>query len=140
MIDINVNSKVYIDTNIFIYFIEQVEPFYGRVKDLLALMSDVGATICTSELTVAECLHRPFRNGDKQLVETYELLFEQSGDVGLVELSGILAKRAVANGAPIGLKLADAIHYISALDEGCDVFVSSDAKFKSTKTMHVITL
>ncbi|HEY8579841.1 MAG TPA: PIN domain-containing protein [Beijerinckiaceae bacterium] len=133
-------SRIYVDRNIFIYFIEKVEPGYARARDFFLRASEVGATLCTSEITVAECLHKPYRTGDAQLVDTYEFLFERSGDVTLLPLSGAVAKRAAAAGARIGLKLVDAIHFVSALDEGCDLFVSADGQFPSTPSMAVVSL
>jgi predicted nucleic acid-binding protein len=135
---ITAQSKLYIDTNIFIYFIERVDPFYQPIKQIFAHISDVGATIYTSEITIAECLHKPYRSGDRQLIGIYELLFERSNDVKLIELSGPLAKRAAEIGAPLGLRLIDSIHYVSALAQGCTFFISSDAKFKSTAELEVM--
>lgn len=140
MSKITASSKIYIDTNIFIYFIERVDPFYDRARGLFTSISTIGATLYTSEITIAECLHKPYRIGDSQLVEIYEYLFEKSGDVTLLALNGIVAKRAVTLGAPLGLRLVDAIHYISALEAGCDFFVSTDVKFKSTEAMTIMTL
>ena len=140
MNNITAASKIYIDTNIFIYLIERVEPFYEQVSALFAAISEAGARLFTSEITVAECLHKPCRSQNTQLIAIYELLFEKSSDVTLLTLNGNVAKRAVAYGAPLGLKLIDAIHVVSALDGGCDVFVSTDKKFKSTAAMRVINL
>jgi predicted nucleic acid-binding protein len=140
MSDFEKGSLVYIDSNIFIYFIEMTPGFLPLVKNLFAQMAKSGATAVTSQLTLAECIYQPSRNEDPELVLLYESLFEKSGDVEMLALDGALLKRAALNGGALGLKLLDAIHFISALEAGCDFFVTADSAFKSGPAMKVLRL
>jgi predicted nucleic acid-binding protein len=133
-------SLVYLDSNIFIYFIETAPGFHPLVKDVFAHVASVGAIVLTNELTLAECIYQPSRDEDQELVLLYEGLLEKSGDVGLLELDGALVKRAALNGGALGLKLFDAIHFVSALEAGCHIFVTADAAFKSGPAMKVLRL
>lgn len=140
MIEISEASRVYVDSNVFIYFIEKSEKFFVQVSSLFEHAEKVGARLMTSELTIAECIYKPAQDGDRKAVNAYEALFEQSDDIEIVALDGALAKRAALAGGLLGLKLIDAIHYVSALDAGCDFFITADAAFKSTPKMKVLRL
>ena len=137
MDEIDGRSSVYVDTNIFIYFIEATPGMFERVVALLNHANRVGARLVTCELTVAECLYKPHRDGDAELIAGYEKLFA-SGGVEITPLDGGLARRAARHGGELGLKLIDAIHYIAALEAGCDVFVTGDARFRSGPYMRVV--
>lgn len=134
------SSVVYIDTNIFVYFVEAAPDFFQKAKELFEHAAAVGARLVTSEITLAECIYRPSQENDAALVSVYEMLFEQSGEVALVPLDGAIAKRAAAAGGGLGLKLIDAVHYMSALEAGCDFFVTSDAAFRSGPKMAVLRI
>jgi predicted nucleic acid-binding protein len=140
MNEIERGSLVYLASNIFIYFIETTPGFHPLVKDLFAHVAQVGAIVLTSELTLAECIYQPGRDVDQPLVLLYKSLLERSGDVELLELDGALVKRAALDGGAIGLKLFDAIHFVSALEVGCDFFITADAAFKSGPAMKVMRL
>eukprot|EP01035_Chromulina_nebulosa_P019050 gene19050-biopygen14352 len=133
-------SSVYIDTNIFIYWVEAVEPFFGDTKALFKRIGEVSCRVVTSEITLAECLYKPARDGDDALVALYERLFEQSGDIDLAALNGDVTKKAAKNGGILGLKLIDAVHYVTALENGCDYFVTSDDRFRSGPAMQVLRI
>jgi predicted nucleic acid-binding protein len=134
------SSVVYVDTNIFVYFVEAVPDFFQKTKELFEHAAAVGARLVTSEITLAECIYRPCQENDAPLVSVYETLFEQSGEIELVPLDGAIAKRAATAGGGLGLKLIDAVHYLSALEAGCDFFVTSDSAFRSGPKMAVLRI
>lgn len=140
MIEITSASRVYVDFNIFVYFLELTPEFFIKAKVFFEWIDSVGARIFTNEFTLAECIYHPSRAGNLTLVAKYELLLEDESDMQLLVLDGGLAKRAAAAGGQLGLKLADAIHFVSALEAGCDVFVTADVSFKSGPAMRVLRL
>jgi predicted nucleic acid-binding protein len=139
MNDIVTASRVYIDTNIFIFYIEGSDKFFPSVKGFFEHLGMVGASIVTSEITVAECLYKPCQREDQNLIDIYEEFFEKSGMIELFPLDGPLTKQAALHGGQLRLKLIDSIHYESALQAGCDFFVSADTRFKSGPKMRVLT-
>jgi len=130
-------ATIYVDANILIYFIDAEGDFAERAADFFRRSHEAGARLVTSELTMAECLYKPHRDGDGARVALYETAFK-SGFIALYPLSGDLAVRAAEVGGSLGLKLVDAIHYLSALEAGCDVFVTADRRFRSCEQMEVI--
>ncbi len=138
MNEISSASRVYVDSNIFIYLLESESGLFDKTKAFFTHVDAVGARVVTNEITVAECVYRPGRDGNFPLVSKYETLFEKDGEVEMAPLDGPLAKRAALFGGAMGLKLIDAIHYMSALEAGCDFFVTADTAFKSGPEMTVM--
>jgi predicted nucleic acid-binding protein len=133
-------SKVYVDSNMFIYQFEKLEGFWERVALRFSEVEKQGGRLFTSELTVAECCYKPAGEGNALLLSAYEDFFEESGEVELVSLSGDLVKGAALVGASVGLKLLDAIHYVSALEAGCTHFLTGDKAFRSGAELKVVQL
>ena len=131
-------SAVYIDANVFIYFVERTPDFFDKARALFTALAEGEARVLTSELTVAECLFHPARNGNIRLVSVYERFFDPEGDVRLIPLTGAVAKQAAQAGGSWGLKLLDAIHYVSALESGCTAFVTADSRFRSGPALKVV--
>ena len=140
VIRIKPSSLVYIDTNVFIYFVEGEAALFHKANALFAHIDQVGARLATSEITIAECLYKPSQTNNKRAISTYEELLEHNREIEKISLTGELAKRASLNGSRIGLKLVDAIHYTSALDAGCDFFATADNQFRSGPAMTVISV
>jgi len=58
-------SFVYIDTNIFVYFIEFNEEFSKKAISVFEHIQSDDARIITSVLTQGECLYKPYKNNEK---------------------------------------------------------------------------
>jgi predicted nucleic acid-binding protein len=138
MNEFDLSSRVYVDSNIFIYFIEKHAGFLTQVRSIFDEVSVSGGVLLTSELTLAEWLCLPARQEDLELVALYLELFETSGDVEQIALTGQVAKQAAMVAGQMKLKLLDAIHYVSALNAGCTHFLSADAIFKVVPSITVI--
>ncbi len=138
MLRIGPQALVYVDSNIFIYFVEGEDRLFAKANAFFAHIDIVGARLATSEMTLAECLYKPNFDQNALLIETYENLLESNDEVLKIELSGRLAKQAAIIGGRIGLKLMDAIHYVSALESGCDFLVTADTQFRSGPALTVL--
>jgi predicted nucleic acid-binding protein len=136
MAEFQPGSRIYVDSNIWIYFIEGNPDFAQAVRTLFQAADAAGARLATNEIAVAECLYKPSTEGNAPLLDIYERLFG-SGEIDILLLDGTLAKQAALHGGQLGLKLIDAIHYLSALNHGCNWFITSDARFKSGPDMKV---
>ncbi len=137
MDNIRPGASVYIDTNIFVYYVEADPQFVHTARTCFLALEAGNATILTSELTIAECLYYPSKMDNLAAIAAYERLFA-SGEIGILPIYGALARRAAAHGGKLGLKLLDAMHYFTALEAGCEVFVTNDRCFRSGPAMRVI--
>jgi predicted nucleic acid-binding protein len=50
--------KIYLDANFFIYALEEIAPWAGMAKQILAFLDRGLCAAVTSELSLAECLQR----------------------------------------------------------------------------------
>ena len=131
---------VYLDSNILIYWIERADHFTQAIRIFFAECASAGCSLVTSELTLAECLYKPEREGDRRLVSLFEIALAPGGDIRLLEVSGPLVIRAARRGGSLGLKLLDAIHYLSAIEAGANLFVTADSAFQSTADLTVLRI
>jgi predicted nucleic acid-binding protein len=139
MAELQRGSRLYIDTNIWIYYIEAHPEFVQQVRNFFVSVEAAAGTLVTNEITVAECLYKPSADNNLAAINAYSSLFD-SGEIELIPLDGVLTRQAAMQGGKLGLKLIDAIHYISALSHGCDHFITSDTRFKSGPGMKVVTI
>ncbi len=139
MVEFPNGSRLYLDTNIWIYYIEANPSFVRKVHDVIVAAEATVSTLVTNEITVAECLYKPSTDDNLTAMQAYDQLFA-SGEIELVPLDGALARQAASHGGKLGLKLIDAIHYMSALTSGCDHFITSDARFRSVPGLKVLTI
>lgn len=137
-IDLVAGSAVYVDSNVFIYFIEKVPERFGPVQEVFTLLAERQARVLTSELAIAECLYLPARGKNWKLVAVYDVFFGKTGDIAVLPLSGALAKSASLLGGNLGLKLLDAIHYVTAIEAGCAAFLTGDRRIRSSSSLRVI--
>jgi predicted nucleic acid-binding protein len=84
-------------------------------------------TVVTSELTLAEVLVGPLRQGDAVLAVRRENLWRQPNARMLPVTESVLRETARLRAAIPALKTPDAIHAATALLHGCVLFVPTDA-------------
>jgi hypothetical protein len=68
-------NRVYLDTNLFIYAVEEIVPYADQVKPLLQAADRGEIELVTSLLALTETLVMPYRKEDDVLVTTYRELF-----------------------------------------------------------------
>ena len=133
-------KRVYFDTNVFIYLIEGYAVFETSLNEIRDSIFHREAEIFTSELTLCEVLVSPFRSNNSELALLYRQFLEESGAFTLLPTTRETYIRASLYRAQIGLKMADAIHVATAVENGCEVFVSNDAGLKPPKGMELVGL
>jgi len=133
-------QKIYIDANIVIYFLEGENENQERATALFRYAAENEIPLMTSEITIAECLYGVYRSGRDALKEDYTQLFYGVAPFHFIPVERRIAERSAEVGAKLKLKLIDAIHFESALEVGCDVFVTNDKGIKSTDSLKVVQL
>lgn len=122
--------RLYLDANILILLGEGQDERASLLTELaVAQQPDQAPLLCTSELTLAEVLVKPYREQDGRLIRQYENWMVPGGfmEIGPVHLS-VLRYAAVLRAQYKTLKLPDAIHISTALGFGCSHFLSGDAR------------
>lgn len=126
MVAIASGARVYLDANVVIYFVEAFPEYLPQVEALFAAVVAADAVLVTSELTLAEVLVKPMRDGRDDIVREYEA-FLTSGEIELVPISREVLRQSASLRANLRMKTPDAIHVATAVAHGCTVFASNDA-------------
>lgn len=133
-------GPVAIDTSLFIYLIEE-EPRYLPVILPLFEESDGGRReLITSAVTLLEVLVVPYRIGDVQLADRYELLLTRSRGVRVVDLTRDQLRAAAQLRAMTGAKTPDALQLAAALSTRCRTFVTNDRALPAVPGLQIIQL
>jgi predicted nucleic acid-binding protein len=135
----DLGSAVYVDANIFIYFIEGSPAFEEPARRFFKLANERRVSLSTSELTIAECLHGAHRLQNKSLAQAYLRLFDDAKMIRLVQVDRSILESAASVGAATRTKLIDAVHIASALSVGCDVFVTNDRSIRAPERLKILT-
>jgi predicted nucleic acid-binding protein len=131
--------RIYFDTNIFIYLLEGFRSLEAGLREIKDCVLQ-GETIFTSELTICEALVKPFRADDARLVLAYRQFIEESGAFNLRPTNRDIYLRAGLYRAQFGLKTPDAIHVATAIDAGCDIFLSNNKTLRAPQGMRIMSL
>jgi predicted nucleic acid-binding protein len=118
---------IYLDSNIVIYFIEQPPNFGPRALARIAIIRSNKDRMAVSHLTRMECRVRPIALGDALTLGHFDAFFA-SADVQVFGLTAAVCDRATVIRAQHRYRTADALHLAVAVEAGCDVFLTQDAR------------
>ena len=123
-------KRVYLDANVFIYALDDLPPWNVTAAGLLraAEAGEFGAV--TSELTLAECLVKPFQTSSQASVHVYEQTIRPRQWLTVVPISRALLIEAARVRATSAAKLPDAIYIASYRLQHADVFITNDQPLK----------
>ncbi len=117
-------SKIFFDTNIFIYMFEGIEPNRSRARAIRERTIDRGDRIVTSAMTLGEVLVRPMKLGQTSLIEQYDRAIRATTQI--VNFDAAIAWRYASLRATHKLRNADAIQLACAAHFGVDLFITND--------------
>ena len=126
-------KKAFLDTNLFIYLIEENELYLEKVHNLLQFLDKNGYEVITSTLTLGEILTKPYKDERLDLVERYKEFFS---DMELVELNREIGSLFAEIRATYNIKTPDAVQLASAIYAKAELFVSNDdrlSRFESDR-------
>jgi predicted nucleic acid-binding protein len=122
---------VYLDTCIFIYWIEGPAPFDARVRTHLATLQAAGRRFAVSDFSRLECLVKPLGVRDGALLLDYERMFV-APNVAFVPLTAPVYERAAiirgghAYATGKRYSVQDSLHLAAAVQAGCASFLTND--------------
>jgi predicted nucleic acid-binding protein len=122
-------SRVFWDTNLFIYLFEGTGALGKRVRDLRRAMVARGDQLLTSTLTLGEALVKPIEQGDQELVGMYEDAITRTSV--MIPLDVKAARIYAALRSDRTLRAPDAIQLACAAAAGVDLFITNDTRLQS---------
>ena len=133
-------SRIFLDTNFFIYLIEGASPQAARARYLIRAFSARRDEVLTSVMSLGEVLVAPLRNGDFALAQRYRRIFKGPGITVLPFVEQAAETFALIR---IGgtVKPPDAIQLATAGTAGCDLFLTNDDRLMGITVpgIHFIT-
>jgi uncharacterized protein len=119
-------SRIFWDTNIFIYLFEGSPTFGRQVSKLRAKMLRRSDELLTSTLALGEILVKPMKEGNTKLVKDYQTAI--SGTATLLPFDAAAASAYARLRCDPGLRAPDAIQLACAASFGVDLFVTNDMR------------
>ncbi len=118
---------VYLDTNRIIYFVENHPTWGPKVIARITSIRAASDELAVGDLARAECLVAPFKYGDVGLEARYRAFFSDP-DIRVLGMTAAVCERAARLRAAYPFKLPDALHLATAIEHGCGLFLTNDAK------------
>jgi predicted nucleic acid-binding protein len=129
-----------VDTAIFIYFIEEDPRYLPHLAPLFQEADRGTRELVTSVVTLLEVLVVPYRAGDVQLAQRYEVLLTRSRGVRVVDVTRDQLRAAAQLRAATGMKTPDALQIAAALGTGCRTFLTNDRGFPAVPGLRIVRL
>ena len=130
-------KRVYFDAMVFIYLVEGFESLEKPLREIRDSLLHAEAAVTTSELALCETLVIPFRRGETALVASYRQFIEDSGAFEVRQATRETWVRASLLRARMGLKTPDALHVATAIEAGCEIFVTNDKTLRTPTGMRI---
>lgn len=118
-------SRIFWDTNLFIYLLEGRGELAQKVAALRRRMNERRDQLCTSTVTLGEVLVKPTEAGRLDLVAKYEEALS-SPAVLLIPFDRACARIYARLQQDKSLRAPDAIQLACAGQAGCDLFITND--------------
>lgn len=129
-----------IETAPFIYYTESRAGYVDKMRAIFQRAQDAQITVVTSVITLTECLMKPLRDNDTNLVTAYNAMLRSTRRVRLEPVDVTVAGRAADLRAKYNLRTPDALHIATALVAGCDAFLTNDLALKRVTEIQVLAL
>ena len=126
------------DSSPVIYFVE-AQPIYAPLMAELFQRIGHGQLVgMTSMITLVEVLTQPRAKGDAQLSDAYRDLLLASTYFQTVPIDTSIAELAADLRASYGLHTPDALQIAVALAEGCEAFLTNDARLRRVAELPIL--
>ncbi len=133
-------KRVYIDANIFIYFLDRHPTYFDVVAAFFKGCAAKEIIGVTGEAAIAEVMVFPYRKDEPALIARFKRFFAQknflmiaSHDHSVFEATTMLVARK-------RLKFIDALHVATAIQTDCPFFITNDSALTTTEGLEVIQL
>ena len=132
-------SRIFWDTNLFIYLIEDYGQLSQRVVVLRERMLRRNDQLCTSTLTLAEVLVKPLEAGNEPLQQKYRQALTRGAILIPFDEDAALLYAAIRKDRSI--RPADAIQLACASRARVDLFITNDDRLseKAVPGIHFLT-
>jgi len=122
-----VTSRVYWDTMLFIYWIEEHPDYVGQIDRILARIEARGDQLCSSAFGIGEVLVGALKHGDRRRADAIRKAMRPP-HIELLPFDTGAAEHYAEIRALHGTSAPDSIHLACAAAAGVDLFLTNHAK------------
>lgn len=122
-------SRIFWDTNLFVYLFEPNEKFSTATKELRTRMLVRGDQLFTSTITLGEILVKPMQLGDEERCRKYERAILSA--VTVIPFDVKAARHYASIKTSRSVKAPDAVQLSCAASAGVDLFVTNDNRLQN---------
>ena len=119
-------SRVFWDTNLYIYLLEDYGPLSKRTVAIRKAMLSRGDELLTSTLTLGEALVKPMEQGRVDVCKSYEQAIRKTST--LIAFDDRAARVYSSLRRDRSLRVADAIQLSCAAAAAVDLFITNDLR------------
>jgi len=128
-------SRIFWDTNLFIYLIEDFRELSERVTVLRKRMLERGDELYTSALTLGEILIKPLEAGNDSLARRYESVLLQGAEIIPFDVEPARLYASIRRDRTI--RPPDAIQLACAAHARVDLFITNDERLSMKSIPHI---
>ncbi len=127
-------TSVLLDTSVLIYYLEGIKPYYLLAEEIFNDILDENIIGSLSAISITEFVTKPLADGNLTDVERFKQ-FIDSLSIQVLTVTYEIAERAgkLRSQYP-NVQTADALIVATALENGCDVFVTNDKDLRKLET------
>jgi predicted nucleic acid-binding protein len=129
-----------VDTAPFIYFTEQRAGTVDKMRTIFRRVFDEAMVAVVSTIILPEILAKPLKESDAELVAAYRSMFDNTQGIILRPVSAAIAYHAANLRARYNLKTPDALHIATAIEAGCQAFLTNDLDLRRVNDIQVLAL
>ena len=131
-------SRIFWDTNLFIYLLEDYGQFSADAAALRTNMLTRGDQLLTSALTLGEIMIKPMQAGDVERCRKYEIAISSAATVVPFDVQA--ARRYASIKCDRSVRAPDAVQLSCAASAGVDLFITNDKRLqgKHVEGIHFI--
>lgn len=131
-------NKIGLDVNIILYYLHKDKSFGRQSLRLLAAIKNKIKVIST--LVYTEAFVYLFAENNQPLIKAQSKIIETIPKVRIISPTKQICLLAAQLRAGYKLKTPDAIHLATAIDSGCDCFITNDDRLKKVAEIKILTL
>lgn len=124
------HRRVALDTNIFIYHLEEHSRYQQLANEVFARIRISGHYAVTSTITMAELLVKPYKNSDRGHALAIYSNLATHPNLEWIAPNLLVSELAARIRAQHSLKLPDALQAATAIRAGASGFISNDPIFR----------
>lgn len=134
-------SRIFWDTNLFIYLFEDHGRHSHEASTLLKKMAARGDELITSALTIGEILARPMQEGDTDRCNQYENAIRSNAIISSFDVTAARHFAKIRSQQERKIRPPDAIQLACAASAEVDLFLTNDKRLHDIQVdgIHFIT-